>query len=336
MLVSAWAGDELRDAVARGLVPRPEFLELEKEHGVDILDWSRLGRGRRRSRALALRHAAAGFRRVRDYDVVFSDGEHVGIPLALALRPLSRPPTHVVIGHHLSARKKEFFFRRLKVHSRMNRILVHSRVQLEVAATRLGIGRERIQFVPYGADTRFWRPVDRPEEAVIVSAGREHRDYAVLARACAGLDHRLFIAAGSVYSPHADCTLPPADSEAVVRQVDHVTLRNWYAMARVVVVPLLPNDFQAGITTILEAMAMQKAVVVTATEGQRDVVVNGETGLLVAPGDVDGLRKALETLIAQPAERERLGRNARRAVEERFSLEAYVSVLAASLGIAAA
>lgn len=335
LLVSAWADSALRHEIAAGRRPRTEFLELERLHGVELLDWSQLQGGRQRSQLLSLRHAAAALSRLPDHDVVFSDGEHIGIPLALAMKFRTARP-HVVIGHWLTRPKKRVFFRVLKAHRRMTRIIVHSRTQLEAAVEQLGIPRDRLEFVPYCADTRFWRPLDLSEERVIMSAGREHRDYAVLDRASRGLGHELLIAAGSLHSPDALCTFPSATSNAVVRRLDHASLREWYARAAVVVVPLLPNDFQAGVTTLLEAMAMAKAVVVSATEGQRDIVVDGETGLLVPPGDSDALRDALARLLADPTERLRLGANARRAVEETFSLDRYVEALASNLRAAAA
>jgi glycosyltransferase involved in cell wall biosynthesis len=330
LLVSAWADRDLRAAVAAEMRPRPEYLELEHQLDGEVLDWSRLGRRGRRSPGMSLHHAAAAWPRVRDHSVVFSDGEHVGIPLALALA-LGPAHPHVVIGHWLTRRKKGVFFRTLKAHRRMTRIIVHSRTQLERATSELGIPRDLLQFAPYCADTKFWRPLDVPEESVIMSAGREQRDYAILDRACTGLGQQLLIAAGSLYSPNSACTLPPPTSTALVRQVDYVELREWYARATVVVVPLLPNDFQAGVTTLLEAMAMEKAVVVSATDGQRDIVVDGETGILVPPGDEKALREAVERLLKDPSERKRLGRNARRAVSEHFSLDRYVDTLSANL-----
>jgi glycosyltransferase involved in cell wall biosynthesis len=335
LLISAWADAGLRQEINDGLRPRPEFLELERLHGAELLDWSRLDGGRLRTGMLSLRHAQAALRQLRGHDVVFSDGEHVGIPLALAMR-LGRARPHVVIGHWLTRPKKRAFFRILKAHHEMSMIIVHSRSQLEAAVTRLGIPRERLLFVPYCADTIFWRPMDVPEESVIVSAGREHRDYATLDRACADLGQPLMIAAGSLHSPGAACTFPAPGSSAVIKKLDHQSLREWYAKATLVVVPLLPNDFQAGVTTLLEAMAMGKAVVVTATAGQRDIVVHGETGLTVPPGDWEALRDTMRRLLRDPAERHRLGRNARSAVEQQFSLDRYVETLAATLRAAAA
>lgn len=335
LVVSAWADSALREDVAAGRRPRAEFLELERHHGVQLLDWSQLGMRRQRSGMLSVRHTVAVMPRLRDHGVVFSDGEHVGIPLALAMA-LGPAHPHVVIGHRLTSPKKRFFFRVLKAHRWMTRIIVHSRNQLEAANQQLGIPRERLEFIPYSADTEFWQPLGLPEECLIVSAGLEHRDYAVLDRACAGLGQKLFIAAGSLHSPGAVCTLPPSTSQAVVRQLNHVSLRELYAKAAVVVVPLLANDFQAGVTTILEAMAMGKPVIVSATEGQGDIVVDSETGVLVPPGDEDALHSELARLLADPAERLRLGSNARRAVQERYSLDRYVEALAASMRAAAA
>ncbi len=76
---------------------------------------------------------------------------------------------------------------------------------------------------------------------------------------------------------------------------------------------LLPESF--GIVA-LEAAALGKPVVATAIGGLRDVVVDGETGLLVAPGDVDQLAAALGRLVAEPELRERMGAAARERSRE--------------------
>jgi glycosyltransferase involved in cell wall biosynthesis len=65
-------------------------------------------------------------------------------------------------------------------------------------------------------------------------------------------------------------------------------------------------------------------------------VSDGVTGVLVPPGDSAALREALQRLLSDPRERRRLGRNARRAVEEQFSLDRYVDALADNLNAAAA
>ncbi len=78
-----------------------------------------------------------------------------------------------------------------------------------------------------------------------------------------------------------------------------------------------------GITgTIREAMALERAVVATDVAGNRELVVDGENGLLVPPRDVAALAAALHRLLGDPGLRVRLGAAARRRVVAHFSTEA--------------
>jgi glycosyltransferase involved in cell wall biosynthesis len=88
-----------------------------------------------------------------------------------------------------------------------------------------------------------------------------------------------------------------------------------YAQASVVVVPLMVGG--GVVTKILDAMAMSKAIVTTsiANEGiaavpGRDIVVTDQPGRFA---------REVIALLRDPERRQRLGRNARRFVEERFS-----------------
>ena len=72
---------------------------------------------------------------------------------------------------------------------------------------------------------------------------------------------------------------------------------------------------------LAEAMAHGRPVVASAVGGLRDLVVDGETGLVVPPGDVAALRAALERLLADPELRRRLGAAARERARTRLSWE---------------
>src|SRR3712207_2145384 len=111
------------------------------------------------------------FVRHRAYDVVITDGEHIGIPLALLLKVVGAGTAHVTIGHRLSTPKKRPFFRWLRVHSHMHRIALHSKRQYEIARAELGIPEERLALVPFQADTEYWCPRPVPEERLVSSAG---------------------------------------------------------------------------------------------------------------------------------------------------------------------
>src|SRR6266850_2432479 len=81
--------------------------------------------------------------------------------------------------------------------------------------------------------------------------------------------------------------------------------------------------------TILEALAVQTPVVATRLSGIPEVVLPERTGLLVEPGDVEGLTAALARLLADPALGQRLAAAGRELVLERFDLRRNVEPLAA-------
>ena len=75
---------------------------------------------------------------------------------------------------------------------------------------------------------------------------------------------------------------------------------------------------------ILEAMAMERAVVATDVGGTGEVVRHGASGLLVPPRDPQALATAIGTLLAEPARARAMGVLGRRIVEEGFSAVAMV------------
>ena len=332
MLVSDRADGARRDSVAAGQRPCPEYLRLEQDYGVDLFDWSQLGQGAtRRSARLSLRHVMEAVSHLDAYDVIFSDGEHLGIPLGLALSARRRRTPHLVLGHRLTGRSKRLFFQVLHAQAGISRLVLHSRDQID-EAQRMGIPRSKLALLSYFADTEFWHPLPVEEEQLVVSAGLEHRDYVTLAAACDGMSQRVFVAAGSVHSPGAHCAAPrewPANF--VRRQVDFVSLRDWYARASVVVVPVLPTDFQAGVTTLLEAMAMGKAVVVSANRAHRELVQHNINAVLVPPGDAAALRREVQRLLDDPDLRHRIGAAARTTVAVKHDLSGYCGRLAGHL-----
>jgi glycosyltransferase involved in cell wall biosynthesis len=87
---------------------------------------------------------------------------------------------------------------------------------------------------------------------------------------------------------------------------------------------VLCSESEGMSNTILEAMASGRSVVATAVGGNTELVVDGETGLLVRPNHPHQLATAIMKLLREPACRRRLGQCGRRRVEEQFSLEGMV------------
>jgi glycosyltransferase involved in cell wall biosynthesis len=308
----------------------------------DLLDYADVDRETDRKvgwvRKYAGRDAALAlmaFQRRHQYDVIFTNSESVSVPLALLLKTARSRPRHVTIGHHLSTEKKHPFFRWLNVQREIDTIFVYASRQLEFARDYLGIPAAQLRLIPFHADHRFYRPLAQvpARENQICAAGLEWRDYPTLIDAVSDMTElSVRLAAASPWSKHGNETearvLPP---HVQARRYDYRELRELYAESAFVVVPLYDNDFQAGITTILEAMAMGKAVIVTSTQGQNDVIVDGQNGLYVPPGSVEGWRNAIERLRNDPALRARLGQRARRWIEDNATLDHWVEHIVAAL-----
>lgn len=288
--------------------------------------------------------ALMGFLRRSEFDAVFTNGENVSIPLAVLFRAArasdpGKRPGHVTIAHKLSTGKKRLFFRTFGLHRELDTLFVYAATQKTFGVERLEIPGSKLRLIPFHADADFYRPLSNVEvvENRISAAGLEWRDYPTLieaivetAKEMPDLEARL--AAASPWSKHTNETekreLPP---NVTARRYEYGELRDLYASSAFVVVPLYENDFQAGVTTLLEAMAMGKAVIVTETTGQRDVVTNGENGLTVPPGDVAAWKAALIRLRNDSSLREKLGKNARRWIEENATLTRWVENIAGGI-----
>jgi glycosyltransferase involved in cell wall biosynthesis len=87
---------------------------------------------------------------------------------------------------------------------------------------------------------------------------------------------------------------------------------------------ILPSLHEGLPISVLEAMAAGKPVIATAIGGIPEVVVRGQTGLLVPPADPPALAKAIRTLLGDPILARDLGTAGRARVQREFSAELMV------------
>ena len=109
--------------------------------------------------------------------------------------------------------------------------------------------------------------------------------------------------------------------------IAHARVPEMLAAADVAVVPAAPLTASRGGTgtplKLFEYMAAGKAIVATSLDQAAAIVQDGDTGLLVRAGDAGAFAAALLGLLRDPAERLRLGQNARRQAVEQYSWQAY-------------
>ena len=90
---------------------------------------------------------------------------------------------------------------------------------------------------------------------------------------------------------------------------------------------VLPSKSEGFGRVLVEAMAMGRAVVATNVGGIPDIVLDGETGLLVEPANPVALAHAVRALFDEPARAARLGAAGRTRAESTFSLGAHVDAV---------
>jgi glycosyltransferase involved in cell wall biosynthesis len=354
VVVRGWEGQpppaELRRLAERGARPRTPYVALADALQADVIDADYLlHRGASVSRAIGrLAGTVEGqvvemFIRRRRYRHIVAWADKVGLELALAFKLARARRDLVLVSNWLMGPSKRVFLERGHVQSHLGTIIGYGSVQLRLAAERYGIPEERLHLAVQPVDEHFWQPEPAPTgPPTICSVGcvSGFRDYATLADAVRGLPVKVELAVGSLILSEAHrrdraqrfrSAIPPESlPENVSYQLDlpATALRDLYARSRFLVMPLEDVDFDAGVTSITEAMAMGKAVVVTRNRGQVDVVRDGVEGIYVTPYDARSLREAIAHLIDNPAEAERLGAAGRLAVERHHTLDNYVSQVA--------
>jgi len=232
-------------------------------------------------------------------------------------------------------------------------VIAVSRETREDVLRLFDIDPERVHVIHNGIDTDEYRPTPAtdaleryevdPAVPYVLFVGRITRQKGIvhLVRALRHLDPdvQVVLAAGAPDTKEIAAEMEAAVADArrahprlvwIAEMVDKPSVRQLYSHAAVFCCPSVYEPF--GIIN-LEAMACETAVVASAVGGIPEVVVDGETGILVPfesagggsfePRDPEaferGLADAIMTLMRDPARREAMARAGRRRAAEHFS-----------------
>jgi glycosyltransferase involved in cell wall biosynthesis len=154
------------------------------------------------------------------------------------------------------------------------------------------------------------------------SCGTEQRNYPLLAD-CAKFSPWNFKvqATGFFAETNAVLASPPKNMSVSGEKVSFRDLRDLYAAAAVVVVPLYESSYAAGLTCILEAMSCGKPVVATDTVGLEGLIEPGRSGLLVPANDPKALAAAVDRLMSDKQLRLTLGEHNRAWAQENVAAD---------------
>lgn len=283
-------------------------------------------------------YKAQGYYLARDARVPLVVKCHAHLKLCLDLNGVALAADTALVADL----ERETLARASAVHANSRALAARCGADYQVPASR-------VAHVPYGIDTRLFRPtpsalrqswgLDGVPVALFVGRMEPRKGIDTLVPAFAELTARLPGASLVVAGP--DTAGPPgrpshlqwmtdawraagvpAERVRVLGPVPNDMLPAVYSACDVMVAP---SPYEAFGLVYLEAMACGCPPIGCAAGGVPEIVLDGATGLLVPPGDAPGLASAMQHLLERPALRRRMAVDARTHVERVYSLEAVVA-----------
>lgn len=269
-----------------------------------------------------LQRVLANIGRMRQFDTVFTIFEDQALATA-SLKPLLARKAKLVVltcwlAEDVQHMSRAELRRTRRAAQQVTHFLVYSTNQIEILEHYLRVPKTRVSAIPFGVDEIFYQPTHSIEVGdYFLSVGRDKsRDFNTLVEAA-----RLSRVRVMIVSPLLPPTDLPVNVEWIQRNVSHVEYRTLVQQARAIVVPTLALAYPGGQTAVLEAMAMSKAVITTASAAMAEYVRHNEDGVLVPPSDAGSLAAAMTRLNADTEARQLLGERARETFSTRFTTE---------------
>lgn len=278
------------------------------------------------------------------YDLVYSGWQLNAVVLAF-LRSIGIFKKPIVTIMHRSFKKN--LLNDIIVNlfiSKHDKILCLSSVIQNQLRDKFNIPEEKLAVLLLGIDLSFYQnkegEVLDEEKAqntgFILSVGKTSRDYNTLVKAFKEIDYNLKLycsadSAPTILNIPSNIKVQFNENSSVL---SYEELQSEHEKAYAVAIPLdIPSERAddvtlIGNTSLLESMAMGKAVVMTRNR-QIDIDIEKEgIGIWVEHGDVKGWQQAISHLLENPQETKEMGNRARRLCEEKYNLEIFSSKLA--------
>ncbi|HLO50017.1 MAG TPA: glycosyltransferase family 4 protein [Kamptonema sp.] len=268
-------------------------------------------------------------------DTIFCTGEDIGIPVATLCGTKRNRPKIAVFFHNIDRPRGHLALKLFGLADKIDLFVSNARPQLNFIRNYLGVPESRLLMLPEQTDTAFFTPgTPTPDKIrpIIASVGLEKRDYRPLAEATADLNVDVKISGFSKDAIAMAQAFPESLPANMSRRFySWPELVQLYRDADVVAVSVTENKFCAGLTSMLEAMAIRRPVVVTRTQGLADYLAPPGIATVVNPGDAEGLREAISNLLNNPQAAEAQAIRGYELILQQHTSEQYIEVLAARL-----
>jgi len=204
------------------------------------------------------------------------------------------------------------------------------------------ISEQKLSLLNWGPDLSSYamenNGVETKGAEFFMSAGNSNRDYNCLAKAFDGIDYPLRIYCSEASAPTLS-SIPP-NVKIHHNHPTATTALSWqalvaeYAKSYAIVIPLdipqnrVDNCPLWGLTSLLDAMAMGKATIMTKHRQVNIDIEKEGIGFWVEPGDVQAWKKAILYLIENPKETQEMGKRARQLAQHQYNLDIFSKQLA--------
>jgi glycosyltransferase involved in cell wall biosynthesis len=234
----------------------------------------------------------------------------------------------------LSARQggfREYWLEKQSI-SRANLVTAPSKAVIDLTKTWLPLSEKRTLMVPNPIDQTSFLPSDSVRKETVLYAGRLERNKGaetiknaipILLGRFPSLEFR-FVGSdcvdrdGQSWRQKILGSLTAAEQSRVhFEEMSRSKLVQAYQEAAVCI---LPSAWENSPYALLEAMACATPVVACNSGGSPELVEDGVSGFLIPVNDSMALAERLSELLAQPSLRREMGNNARRRIEESFSV----------------
>jgi len=232
-------------------------------------------------------------------------GQRLGLPVAVSIQGGD--------GHWVGSCCETHRLAMVRVLDHADALLIGGKSFAREVHERLGTAMERFTYIPGAVDTRRFKPgtlgANAPQR--ILYHGRVDRRKGVLdfIHACDRLSGE-WSATISGIGPDLDQARDLVAEFGLAERIVFTGYAEYEDVPRIYrdhTIFASPTYGEGFSNTILEAMAAGLPIVSCHAVGVSDCLRDGENGLLVEPGDIAAQAGALQTLIDDPAERQRLG-----------------------------
>ena len=272
----------------------------------------------------------------RRYDYVFST----------SIAGLLLPGMYLLLVQRMLRRKRPRFFAIDIGTSRINRIrqkvllwLIKGTIDLIFCFTsnqtdwwRREMHFPHAEFIRLGYNHDVHRLRHQSSEEYIFTAGNVGRDYKTLMSAANDLGEKVVaVVERNAITGKTGLEGIGERPPQIFYDLPYDKYLDKMARAKLVVLSLENVPYAAGQMVMLDAMAMGKPLIVSRVPATIDYIKDGNTGMFVSPGNAKELKDKIMFLLTHKQLREKLGRNARKEIENGLNMESMARAIHACI-----